>query len=284
MNEENEDLITQSEAARLTGTSPSNISDKIKRGRYKVRVISGNRFLSKKEVLGLEKRKGGRPLKSAPMKTMKQLKELNDLFGKIRSPERFYPHNYSILLELRKENSDDSLPLLWKNLWWRRNRIKLRNSLKSHNKIWETYVCCDKIYVRRKFEESIIENFYNFCLFSEKIYQRHFSIAALKRDFLLNSEFLLNMKPDKERVIKRTAEIFTLFAEGIELNLSSAKSALRVVNLLLQSEKNLTIPEKRAEASRILRTLYESNRINSKSIDRITSQIKTEKKQNPSKI
>jgi hypothetical protein len=58
-----DDLITQAEAARLRKVSRSAINDLVKRRKLKVRIIGGQPFVSRKEVLGYEPDAGGRPTK-----------------------------------------------------------------------------------------------------------------------------------------------------------------------------------------------------------------------------
>ena len=58
-----DDLITQAEAARLRQVSRSAINDLVKRRKLKVKIIGGQPFVSRKEVLSYEPEVGGRPAK-----------------------------------------------------------------------------------------------------------------------------------------------------------------------------------------------------------------------------
>jgi hypothetical protein len=58
-----DDLITQAEAARLRKVSRSAINDLVKRRKLKVKIIGGQPFVSRKEVLSYEPDAGGRPAK-----------------------------------------------------------------------------------------------------------------------------------------------------------------------------------------------------------------------------
>jgi hypothetical protein len=58
-----DDLITQAEAARLRQVSRSAINDLVKRRKLKVKIIGGQPFVSRKEVLSYAPEVGGRPAK-----------------------------------------------------------------------------------------------------------------------------------------------------------------------------------------------------------------------------
>jgi len=58
-----DDLITQAEAARLRQVSRSAINNLVKRRKLKVKIIGGQPFVSRKEVLSYEPEAGGRPVK-----------------------------------------------------------------------------------------------------------------------------------------------------------------------------------------------------------------------------
>ncbi len=58
-----DDLITQSEAARLRGVSPEAIADLIRRGRLTPVEIAGRNHLRRSEVLGFTEKPAGRPPK-----------------------------------------------------------------------------------------------------------------------------------------------------------------------------------------------------------------------------
>jgi hypothetical protein len=58
-----DDLITQAEAARLRQVSRSAINDLVKRRKLKVKIIGGQPFVSRKEVLSYAPEAGGRPSK-----------------------------------------------------------------------------------------------------------------------------------------------------------------------------------------------------------------------------
>jgi predicted DNA-binding protein YlxM (UPF0122 family) len=64
-----DDLVSQSEAARLRGISRQAISDLVSRGRLTVYEISDKKFLSKKEVLAYE---DGRTIKGKELSAKKQ--------------------------------------------------------------------------------------------------------------------------------------------------------------------------------------------------------------------
>jgi hypothetical protein len=55
-----DDLITQSEAARLRGRSRQAISNLVEKGRLTVIEIGGIRFVSKKEILTFQAQSPGR--------------------------------------------------------------------------------------------------------------------------------------------------------------------------------------------------------------------------------
>jgi hypothetical protein len=53
------DLIRQSSAARLRGVSPAAIADLISRGRLKIYNVAGVPFVSRREVMNLERQTPG---------------------------------------------------------------------------------------------------------------------------------------------------------------------------------------------------------------------------------
>lgn len=58
-----DDLITQAEAARLRQISRSAINDLVKARKFKVKIIGGQPFVSRKEALSYAPEMGGRPAK-----------------------------------------------------------------------------------------------------------------------------------------------------------------------------------------------------------------------------
>lgn len=59
-----DDLITQAEAAELSGRSIPAINELVRRGRIQSFELYGKRLVSKAEVLAFEPDKGGRPPKT----------------------------------------------------------------------------------------------------------------------------------------------------------------------------------------------------------------------------
>ena len=59
-----DDMITQADAAFIRGVSHEAIRDLVRRGRLKVFKIGGKPFLSKKEVKAFKPQVGGRPPKT----------------------------------------------------------------------------------------------------------------------------------------------------------------------------------------------------------------------------
>ena len=59
------DLITQAEAAQLTGRSVPAVNELVRRGRLRSFEMYGKRLVSRTEVLAFEPNKGGRPPKQA---------------------------------------------------------------------------------------------------------------------------------------------------------------------------------------------------------------------------
>jgi hypothetical protein len=53
------DLMRQADAARLRGVSPAAIADLISRGRLKTYDVAGVQFVSRREVLGIERQTPG---------------------------------------------------------------------------------------------------------------------------------------------------------------------------------------------------------------------------------
>jgi hypothetical protein len=71
-----EDLISQTDAAKLRGVTAAAISDLIRRGRLSTVVIGGRKFVNRVEVSNFEELPSGRPKKergksSAVKKTAK---------------------------------------------------------------------------------------------------------------------------------------------------------------------------------------------------------------------
>jgi hypothetical protein len=58
-----DNLITQTEAARLRGRSRHSIIHLMKRGKLRTYVVAGHRLLDRTEVLSYEVKPGGRPRK-----------------------------------------------------------------------------------------------------------------------------------------------------------------------------------------------------------------------------
>lgn len=56
-----EDLITQSEAADISGRSVAALNDLVRRGRLRSFTRYGRNLVSRSDVLGFEPSKGGRP-------------------------------------------------------------------------------------------------------------------------------------------------------------------------------------------------------------------------------
>ena len=65
---DSEDMITQSEAARIRGVSHEAMRYLVKRGRFKIFMIGGKVFLSKREVERFKPSVGGRPRKKKSSK------------------------------------------------------------------------------------------------------------------------------------------------------------------------------------------------------------------------
>jgi hypothetical protein len=60
------DLITQAEAAELSGRTIPAVNELVRRGRIRSFEMYGKRLVSKAEVLAFEPDKGGRPPKLKP--------------------------------------------------------------------------------------------------------------------------------------------------------------------------------------------------------------------------
>jgi len=71
---DSDDMITQSEAARIRGVTHEAIRSLVKRGRFNVFKIGGKTFLSKREVERFKPSIGGRPRMKKPSKTKKHLR------------------------------------------------------------------------------------------------------------------------------------------------------------------------------------------------------------------
>lgn len=63
-----DDLITQAEAAEISGRSLAAINDLVRRGRLSSVEQFGKKLVSRSEVLNFKPSKGGRPSKKKPAK------------------------------------------------------------------------------------------------------------------------------------------------------------------------------------------------------------------------
>jgi len=64
-----EDLITQTTAARLRGVSLQAIEGLVRRGKLKVTIIDGHKFVSRKAVENYKPSVGGRPKQATKKQT-----------------------------------------------------------------------------------------------------------------------------------------------------------------------------------------------------------------------
>jgi hypothetical protein len=272
MNDEGKELITFSEAARLRGVKPQTIDDYVKRGRLNIVLKGDKKFLDKNEVENLEVGKCGRPSKTTDFTI---LKKLDRAIGAFKNPVAYYPNYFKFLLQIRKNPSTlEGIPVLWNSPMWRKNRKILRDSLKNYEKTWKTDVCCDEIFVTSQYKNPLIQEFFTYSLSSEKMYNKRFSVRDLKHDFLLYCESSIGLNINKTyKLDKDTERILSLFQEGIEQNLNPFESAFRVFSIL-SSGIEFTKIEKPKFFYKILRKLYDHNKISTKSPRTVTNEIK----------
>ena len=187
MNEETEDLITFSEAARLRGRTPQSIDDLVKRKRLNVKVILGKKFVYKKEVENLEIGKSGRPSK---LKVQDSQSKFEELVRKHQNPENYYPSLLSEMLQIRriwKEHKRENPDQLSQDLLayftdenFKRNRQKFRQTFHHfERKLQAKLFINQRIIVERVYSNSKIQAFFEYVLSSPDIKTNTFRIEDL---------------------------------------------------------------------------------------------------------
>ena len=283
MNEEDNNLITFSEAARIRGIKPQSIQSLVERNRLKVEIISGKKFLDRKEVEDFTEGRSGRPPKSKIT-----LKDLDASLGKLLHPEKYYKNVFSVLITLRKQPKNNHLSgeeilTIWENPIWRENRRKLRKNLESYERTWQPDVCCNQILVSKKYKNSIVQEFYIYCLTSAEMYKKAFSLARLKRDFIDYCKTELGLESsDKTKAKEEFDFIISVFNEGQDKGLNLHKNLLRTANITLSNE-NLSPNQKKERLGKILRLLYEYGYSNTKSVPKVLAEAKKDRQTSSNK-
>lgn len=276
MNQENtEELITFSEAARLTSTTPQNINDLINRKRLIPIVVGKRKFLKKCDVVALEKGIGGRPIKPKDNGYSNFCRELSELCERLtKTDEERFSKSTNFMMQYRKSYADNlNNDSFLGNPNWKRNKKKLRRSLKDCPMSWQPLVIFGDVVLTRMYVDPIVQDFFVYCVASEKMLNKNISVAELKHNFITNCENQLNFKPVvKSKPTKQTQLILALFKEGMDLGLDENKSALRTANVLL-TNKELKAAEWKIEAEKILKILYSHNNVKRKSITRIKVEV-----------
>lgn len=228
MNEETEGLITFSEAARLRRRTPQSIDDLVKRKRLNVKVISGKKFVYKKEVENLEIGKSGRPSK---LKVQESKLKFEELVRKNKHPENYYPSLLSEMLKMRhilkeskRENPNQPIQDFladFSNENFKRNRQKFRQTFRHCERKLQTRVFLNqRIIVERIYSDSKIQAFFDFVLLSPDIKTNSFSIENLFVRFM--SEFFnefgfivdkLKADSDFKKSLKRVGRKKTIMDE-----------------------------------------------------------------------
>lgn len=260
--EEKEELITFSEAARLIGTSPQNISDLVKRNRLTPEIIGEKRFLRKLDVVSLTKGKSGRPQKTPEEKYSKFFQEMQEACERFhKSDEERYPKSLHNWFQIRKylfvdtENKESESSIL-SNSIWRNNKKKLRRYLKIHEMSWQPIVTFGEVILTRKYVNPVIEQFFQYCIESEKMLEAEMSVEYLKHKYLLYCEQIFEIDSSKDEVTKKEKKIIvSIFKEFVKSESNSLLGSYKVIVLLL-NDKNilsgLTKVEKICKAPKII--------------------------------
>jgi hypothetical protein len=241
MKEGKKDLITFSEAARLRGVKPQTISDYVKRGRLEIIEQSGKKYLDRQEVENLEVKQSGRPSKAEASKTENFFHELNSELEKIERPEEFYPKLFKVFIKYRRPALKDivetrNLPQVWTNRNWRRNKRALRNFLKSknHSLTWQQETIITGIFLSRKYTNPLIQEFFSYCIRSEKMYEEVFFVSSLQHDFISYTQSQIVYEADaNERNRRERQLITTMFKECMDVNCLAVQCKNRERNPLI---------------------------------------------------
>ncbi len=287
MNEENEDLVTFSEAARIKEVTPQAITDYVNRNRLRPILKGKKRLLRREDVENLEKGASGRPSKPGKNTLKEMIEKIRLTHEKINEPEKYYPQLYKELFQFRNQLSNSNLikelgtSSLWWSPIWRKNKRILRKSLKQYSMLWVIGDILVKDCVTRKYKDPLVQSFYEHCVYSERMYETTFFLSILKHDFLSYTEKKLGYEINKDDKESRERQlIVAMFEECMDEGCSAVECKGREPNPLISGYRviyfikkdklilsNLTGLEK---TERIKRILYDNtNRFRTKSTIKI---------------
>jgi hypothetical protein len=283
MKEEKRDLITFSEAARLRKVSPQTISDYVKRKRLEAVENSGKKYLDRQAVENLEVKQSGRPSKAEASKIENFFHELNSELEKIERPEEFYPKLFKVFIQYRRPALKDivetrNLPQVWTNRNWRRNKRALRNFLKSknHSLTWQQQTIVTGIFLSRKYTNPLIQEFFSYCIRSEKMYEEVFFVSRLQHDFISYTQSQIAYEANVNETHRRERQlIIAMFKECLDVNCFAVEckgrkpnplvSGFRVVQAIQKDKTILSSLTGLARAEKIKRILFDNTAIGTKS-------------------
>jgi hypothetical protein len=283
MKEEKKDLITFSEAARLRKVSPQTISDYVKRKRLEIVEDSGKKYLDRQAVENLEVKQSGRPLKAEASEIESFFRKLNSELEKTERPEDFYPKLFKVFIKCRRPALKDfvvnhNFPQPWINRNWRRNKRALRDFLKSknHSLTWQQETIITDIFLTRKYTDPLIQEFFAYCMRSEKMYEEVFFVSRLQHDFVSHTQLQIAYEADaNERNRTERQLIIAMFKECLDANCFAIEckgrnpnplvSGFRVVQAIQKDKTILSRLTGLKKTERIKRILFENTAIGTKS-------------------